>query len=120
MEIKIVIDGVEITLNSNDTLKVRETLDKIIGALSFKPAPAPAPVPNVIMDQMRNILPPDPVMPAGFVPPSEKQKRLLMKIPEVRGRDINTISKKECGEIIERWNKSRSYSYVDPYGRKHY
>ena len=113
-EIKIILDEVEISLKSENTEKLREVSSKIMERFSGNDFS--------LMEEINTVLPPEEYepLPPDIIPPSEKQKKLLMRIPECAGRDINRISKKECGEIIERWNKSRNYSYVDQFGVTHY
>ena len=115
-EIKLIIDGVDITLRSDDVSKLKEISNIIMDVM--------VPSNFSLMNELNNTIPADIVdnspLPPDFVPASDKQKKLLMRIPECAGRDINRISKKECSEIIERWNKSRNYSYVDQFGVTHY
>ena len=115
MRINLTINNTIVTLENENTAELMEVLNKLVNT-----TPAPT-IRDEFKQSLQSVIPPQntpsyrvPVN-TGFIPASDKQKKLLRSIPEYRNADLNNISKQEASMAIETWNKSRSYHYKDHY-----
>lgn len=119
MRVNLNINNVNISLESDDKNSLMRTIEKLMGDYN-RPEYVPQTPVNPIRNEMKQYV--SQVIPTQvsntrttFIPASDKQKMLIKRIPEYRDADLNNISKKEAGMIIEKWNKGRGYHYSNHY-----
>lgn len=116
MIITLTINNTSITLENENTAELMALLNKIVNNNSTAPT-----IRDEFKQSLQSVIPPQnppsyrvPVN-TGFIPCSDKQKKLLRSIPEYKNADLNSVSKQEASMAIETWNKSRAYHYKDHY-----